>query len=207
MLIKTYSIVDKKELLKKNLEVWDIILLNKKVNDKDIWTKLLEAYDNNYDTDFGHAAIIISENPLIIRHSTRENSMESDKDWLVEEVEIEVYLKKCNCSWYDLLLLRPSGELKDKILSFSGQNLWKSYDRNAAIGWWLYWKDWKWEKAISWFKRTPSEDDDSFNCVEIIVGALWNVDQEIQNITIPNQFLEHMNYFSPVYMTTIRCKL
>ena len=202
LLEKKDSVTDKEEQLKKNLEVWDIILLNKEVGKKDIWTKLLEAYDSNYDTDFWHAAIVIATDPLTVRHSTTETWKKSDKNWFVEEAELNSYLDKCWCKWYDLLSLRPSEDVKNKILSYSEQNMWKWYDNNAAIWWWIFWIDWEWEKAISWFKRNTGAKDDSFNCVEIIAQAL---DQEkLQNITHPNEFLEYMDIFKPVYLTTIK---
>ena len=202
ILEKEYWVTDKEEQLKNSLEVWDVILLNKEVDRKDIWTKLLEAYDPNYDTDFWHAAIVIATDPIKVRHSTTETWQKSDKNWFVEEAELNSYLTKCKCKWYDLLSLRPQEEVKNKILSFSEQNLWKWYDNNAALWWWLYWIDWEWERAISWFKRNKWAKDDSFNCVEIIAQAL---DQEkLQDITHPNDFLEYMDIFKPVYLTTIR---
>ena len=201
VLEKKDSITDGEELLKKNLEVWDIILLNKKVEKKDIWTRLLEAYDDNYDTDFWHAAIVILTDPLNIRHSTAFAS-DGGKIWRVEETLLRSYLERCKCLWYDLLALRPLKDIKDEILEFSKKNLWKDYDSNAAIWWWLYWMDGKWNKAIQWFERNLWDKDDSYNCVEIIAQAL---DQDkLKDITHPNEFLEYMNIFTPVYMTTIR---
>lgn len=202
LLEKKDSVTDKEEQLKRNLEIWDVILLNKEVSRKDIWTKLLEAYDSNYDTDFWHAAIVVATDPLTVRHSTTETWKKSDKNWFVEEAELNSYLTKCGCKWYDLLSLRPTEDVKNKILSYSEQNMWKWYDNNAAIWWWIFWKDWAWEKAISWFRRNTGAKDDSFNCVEIIAQAL---DQEkLKDITHPNEFLEYMDIFKPVYLTTIR---
>ena len=201
LLEKTTWTIDKEELLKQNLEVWDIILLNKKVEKKDIWTRLLEAYDDNYDTDFWHAAIIISVDPIGIRHATAFSSDDSGI-WRVEETLFNSYLDRCKCLWYDLLSLRPPKEIKDRIMAFSKNNLWKDYDSNAAIWWWLYWKDGEWKDAIQWYKKNVLEEkDDSYNCVEIIAQAL---DQDkLKDITHPNEFLEYMNIFTPVYMTTI----
>ena len=198
---KRDSITSREELLKKNLEVWDVILLNKKVKSKDIWTKLLEAYDDNYDTDFWHAAIVILTDPLKIRHSTAFAS-DGDKIWRVEETLLKSYFERCKCLWYDLLALRPPKDIKDKILEFSKRNLWKDYDSNAAIWWGLYWIDGEWNKAIQWFERNLWDKDDSYNCVEIIAQAL-DVDK-LKDITHPNEFLEYMDIFTPVYMTTVQ---
>jgi len=195
------SITNSEELLRKNLRVGDIILLNKKVGKKDIWTKLLEAYDDNYDTDFWHAAIVVSVDPIIIRHSTAFAS-DGSKKWSVEESSLSWYLARCGCLWYDLLSLRPPKDVRDKILKFSEQNLWKAYDSNAAIWWGIYWEDWFWKDVIQWFKKSFWEKDDSYNCVEIIVQALDA--GKLKDITHPNEFLEHMNIFEPVYMTTIQ---
>lgn len=197
---KKDSVTDVEELLKKNLKIGDIILLNKKVDKKDIWTKLLEAYDDNYDTDFWHAAIVISVDPIIIRHSTAFPS-DGDELWCVEESSLNWYLARCLCLWYDLLSLRASKEVKDKIMKFSEQNLWKDYDRNAAIWWGLYWRDWEWKDVMQWFKKNLWEKDDSYNCVELIAQAL-DIDN-LKDITHPNEFLEYMNIFTPVYMTTV----
>lgn len=202
LLEKKDAVTDKEEQLKKSLEVWDVILLNKEVGKKDIWTKLLEAYDANYDTDFWHAAIVIATDPLTVRHSTTETWEKNNKNWFVEEAGLNNYLTKCGCKWYDLLSLRPSEDVKNKILLYSEQNMWKWYDNNAAIWWWIFWKDWEWEKAISGFKRNTGAKDDSFNCVEIIAQAL---DQDkLKDITHPNEFLEYMDIFKPTYLTTIK---
>ena len=199
---KKYSIDNKEDLLKKNLQVGDIILLNKKVDSKDIWTRLLEAYSGDYDTNFWHVAIVISANPLVIRHSTAFTWWNT-KDWYVEETLFNDYLKRCGCIGYDLLSLRPPEKIKDKIMLFSKKNLWKDYDRNAAIWWWLYWRDGYWSRAIDGFKKNLEEKDDCYNCVEIIAQAL---DQDkLKDITHPNEFLEYMDIFTPVYMTTIFC--
>lgn len=194
------SVIDGEELLKKNLEIWDIVLLNKKVGIKDLWTKLLEAYDDNYDTDFWHAAIVISVDPIWVRHSTF--FVPDGGKWRVYDSPLNWYLLSCHCSWYDLLSLRPPKKIKDKIMAFSEKNLWKKYDSNAAIWWWLYWKDGEWSNVILWFKRNEWERDDSYNCVEIIAQAL-DIDK-LKDITHPNEFLEYMNIFTPVYMTTLQ---
>ncbi len=198
LLEKEHWIKDKEEQLKKNLAVWDVILLNKEVGKKDIWTKLLEAYDSNYDTDFWHVAIVIATDPLTVRHSTTETWKKSDKDWFVEETELNSYLSRCKCNWYDLISLRPSEEIKNKILLFSEQNLWKEYDANSAIAWWLYWQDRKWKSS---FNFSEEWDDQYFNCVEIIAQALDH--DKLSKITHPNEFLEYMDVFTPTYLTTI----
>lgn len=193
--------LDKKELLQKNLEIGDVILLNKKVDKLDIWSKALKAYDKKYDTDFTHSAIIIATDPIKIRHSTTFTQKKVGKGH-VEEVDLYSYLKQSWTKSFDLLALRPDENTKQKILEFSESNLWKEYDNNAALWWWLFWIDSAWPKARWWLKRNKTwEKDDMYNCVEIIAQAL---DQDkLKDITHPNEFLEYMNIFQPTYMTTI----
>lgn len=193
--------LDKKELLQKNLEIGDVILLNKKVDKLDIWSKALKAYDKKYETDFTHSAIIIATDPVKIRHSTTFTQKKVGKGH-VEEVDLYSYLKQSWTKSFDLLALRPDENTKQKILEFSESNLWKEYDNNAALWWWLFWIDSAWPKARWWLKRNKTwEKDDMYNCVEIIAQAL---DQDkLKDITHPNEFLEYMNIFQPTYMTTI----
>ncbi len=200
-LLKEDPNLDKKELLQKNLEIGDVILLNKKVDKLDIWSKALKAYDKKYDTDFTHSAIIIATDPIKIRHSTTFTQKKVGKGH-VEEVDLYSYLKQSWTKSFDLLALRPDENTKQKILEFSESNLWKEYDNNAALWWWLFWIDSTWPKARWWLKRNKTwEKDDMYNCVEIIAQAL---DQDkLKDITHPNEFLEYMNIFQPTYMTTI----
>jgi hypothetical protein len=200
-LLKEDPNLDKKELLQKNLEIGDVILLNKKVDKLDIWSKALKAYDKKYETDFTHSAIIIATDPVKIRHSTTFTQKKVGKGH-VEEVDLYSYLKQSWTKSFDLLALRPDENTKQKILEFSESNLWKEYDNNAALWWWLFWIDSAWPKARWWLKRNKTwEKDDMYNCVEIIAQAL---DQDkLKDITHPNEFLEYMNIFQPTYMTTI----
>ena len=200
-LLKEDPNLDKKELLQKNLEIGDVILLNKKVDKLDIWSKALKAYDKKYDTDFTHSAIIIATDPVKIRHSTTFTQKKVGKGH-VEEVDLYSYLKQSWTKSFDLLALRPDENTKQKILEFSKSNLWKEYDNNAALWWWLFWIDSMWAKARWWLKRNKTwEKDDMYNCVEIIAQALEH--DKLDNITHPNEFLEYMNIFQPTYMTTI----
>lgn len=200
-LLKEDPNLDKKELLQKNLEIGDVILLNKKVDKLDIWSKALKAYDKKYDTDFTHSAIIIATDPIKIRHSTTFTQKKVGKGH-VEEVDLYSYLKQSWTKSFDLLALRPDENTKQKILEFSESNLWKEYDNNAALWWWLFWIDSAWPKARWWLRKNKTwEKDDMYNCVEIIAQAL---DQDkLKDITHPNEFLEYMNIFQPTYMTTI----
>ena len=200
-LLKEDPNLDKKELLQKNLEIGDVILLNKKVDKLDIWSKALKAYDKKYETDFTHSAIIIATDPVKIRHSTTFTQKKVGKGH-VEEVDLYSYLKQSWTKSFDLLALRPDENTKQKILEFSKSNLWKEYDNNAALWWWLFWIDSMWAKARWWLKRNKTwEKDDMYNCVEIIAQALEH--DKLDNITHPNEFLEYMNIFQPTYMTTI----
>ena len=192
-LLEKKSIIDKEEQLKNNLAVWDIILLNKQLRWKDIWTRLLEAYDDNYDTDFWHVAIVISTDPIRIRHSTTENLKKGDRKWFVEDAELDWYLDKCGCSWYDIIVLRPNHDIKNDILCFSKSKIGKQYDNRTALRQWL------------WLKK---QYNDKYNCVELIVQWLNPSNEkdplsELKIKAFPNDFFEYMDLFKPVYLTTI----
>lgn len=200
-ILKENPNLDKEGLLKNNLEIWDVILLNKKVKKLDSWSKALKAYDGKYDTDFVHSAIITSKDPIYIRHSTTFTAKKTGK-WHVEEVNLFDYLRNSWTESFDLLSLRPDENTKQKILEFSKNNLDKEYDNNAAIWWWIRWLDSNWNSARWWIRKNKEwKKDDSFNCVEIIAQALD--EEKLKNITHPNEFLEYMDIFQPTYITTM----
>lgn len=71
--ILNWVVNDPLELLKQNLKVWDIILINKKNSPFDIWTKALKIFDDKYLTDFTHVLIFIwfdGDWNILVRHST-----------------------------------------------------------------------------------------------------------------------------------------
>jgi len=201
LLLKDNSSLKPIDLLAWNLQEWDVILLNKKVEKIDSWSKALKAYDSKYETDFVHSAIVIWTNPIMIRHSTSFTAQKTGK-WHVEETNLVDYLKIAWTKSFDLLSLRPDEATKDKILNFSKANLNKEYDNNAALWWGIRWVDSDWNSSWWWLRKNKTwKKDDSFNCVEIIAQAL---DQEkLQNITHPNEFLEYMDTFQPIYLTSI----
>ena len=202
-ILENWWVEDKKEQLKENIEVWDVILLNKKVDKADHGTKILKAYWKEYETDFTHSAIITNTDPIKIRHATMSWSTAGLEKWMwVEEVELKRYLKKSKVKSYDALILSPQQDIKDKIEAFSNKQIWKKYDLNAAIWWWIRWKDSPWSSHIWWLKKNKTwQFDDYFNCVELIVQ--WLDDKKLQKITHPNEFLQYMSMFKPTYMTTI----
>ena len=191
---------NKIKLLQKNIKIGDIILLNKKSNQKFIftlWSKALKAYDNKYETDFTHSAIIISINPIKIRHATAFSQNEHMR-WCVENVLLSSYLKKCWTKSFDLLVLRPKQNITHKILNFSEKNIGQKYNYRAAL--WGGVRGIKSnEKKILWNKKWIQKNN--FNCVEIIVRGLE--EKKLRYITHPNEFLEYMNIFHPVYVTSI----
>lgn len=201
LLLKENNNLKPIDLLSWNLQEWDIILLNKKVEKIDTWSKALKAYDNKYETDFIHSAIVIWKDPIMIRHSTTFTAKKIGK-WHVEETSLFDYLKKSWTKSFDLLSIRPDEATKDKILNFSKANLDKEYDNNAALWWGIRWIDSDWNSVWGWLKNNKTwKKDDSFNCVEIIAQSL---DQEkLKNITHPNEFLKYMNIFQPTYLTSM----
>jgi len=145
------------ELLKQNLKVWDIILINKSLKDFDIWSDALKFYDEKYLTDFTHMLIFIwfdEEWNIMVRHSTTETER-LHKIW-VEETSFLSYLldpDRCNANWCDVIILRPIPEIRQSILDFSKDRIWCWYDSKVALMQWL------------WIQK---KFDDKYNCVEIV---------------------------------------
>lgn len=190
--------VGKLSLLKANLRVGDILLLNKKVKRQDIWSKLLKVYDNKYLTNFSHCAIFIEfdeEWNMVIRHSTTETEIPGMK-W-VEDTLLDKYMfdeDKNAAFGYDILILRPNHGIKTDILHFSQDKIGKRYDNKTALRQWLGLK---------------KQHNDKYNCMELIVQWLNPSDEkdplnELKTKAFPNDFLEYLDIFKPVYMTTIR---
>ncbi len=194
------------QLFAKNISPGSIILFNKKVSKKDKWAGLLRAYDQDFDTDFIHSAIIsnVNENWSInILHSTTDNYKTADKEIWVREEPLKNYFKREEVEACDFIVLEPDTVNKEKMLEYAKSNIWKWYDSNAAIWDGLYGKDLEGGefKLKKWENET---DDELFNCVEIIAKGLdiwW-----IKNITQPNEFLRFMEQLKPSYMTTIESK-
>lgn len=189
---------DKLSLLKANLKVGDILLLNKKLKRQDIWSKLLKVYDNKYLTDFSHSAVFIEFDEdwnIVVRHSTTKTEIH-DMKW-VEDALLNKYMfdeDKNDALGYDILVLRPNHDIKNDILHFTQDKIWKQYDSKTALRQWL------------WLKK---QYNDKYNCVELIVQWLNPSDEddplnELKLKTFPNDFLEYLDIFKPVYMTTIK---
>lgn len=189
--------ISKEFLLKANLKIWDILLLNKKAKRQDIWSKLLKVYDDKYLTDFSHCAIFLwfdEDRGIVIRHSTTETKHHDMKG--VEDTLLDDYMFNPSRNWafgYDVLVLRPNHDIKNDILHFSESQIWKWYDNKSALRQWL------------WLKK---KYNDKYNCVELVVEWLnpdddpWVLTDLIKK-TFPNDLLEYLNIFKPVYITTI----
>lgn len=193
------------KLFKKNIKPWCILLFNKKIQKKDRWSDLLKAYDEDYNTDFTHSAIVSDVKDdweIQLLHSTTDDYQKAWKSWGVREEPLKNYFERWNVDSCDFLVLEPSDVNKENIINYARSNKGKWYDNNAAIGWWLYKKDieWNWFKIMEWSWK----EDDYFNCVEII--AKWLDISWTWNITHPNDFLSFMWKLKPIYMTTIESK-
>ena len=153
--------LDSGELLKRQLKVWDIILLNKKNNPFDIWTKALKIFDEKYLTDFTHALIFIwfDENwNILVRHSTTVT--EKLHEIWVENTTLSSYVfdkDRSNAEWYDIVVLRPDESILQSILASSEEKLGSWYDNLSALRQWL------------WLSNTF---DDKYNCVELITQSI-----------------------------------
>lgn len=193
------------ELFKKNIKPWCILLFNKKIQKKDRWSDLLKAYDDDYDTDFTHSAIVSDVKDsweIQLLHSTTDDYQKAWKNWGVREEPLKNYFERWNVDSCDFLVLEPNENNKKNIIDYARSNKDKWYDNNAAIGWWIYKKDIEWNgfKIMEW----GWNEDDYFNCVEII--AKWLDISWTWNITHPNEFLSFMWNLKPIYMTTIESK-
>lgn len=220
--ILNWVVNDPIELLKQNLKVWDIILINKKLKAFDIWSAALKFFDEKYLTDFTHVLIFIWFDEywnIMVRHSTTETER-LHKIW-VEETLFLSYLfdsDRCDANWCDILVLRPIPEIRQSILDFSRDKIWCWYDDKVALCQWL------------WLKN---DFNNKYNCVELVTHGIkrdtsqrseypvwfkWDlqksIDETINSIldlkvdelnwmTFPNDLLGNPWFFKDVYMTTI----
>lgn len=165
------------ELLKQNLRVWDIILINKKLNTFDIWSDALKFFDEKFLTDFTHVLIFIwfDENwNIMVRHSTTETER-LHKIW-VEETSFLSYLfdsDRCDAEYCDILVLRPIPEIRQSILDFSKDKIWSWYDSKTALRQWLW---------------LQNDFNDKYNCVELVTN-------EIQRDSLYSQGTEYAVWF------------
>ncbi len=218
--------LDLGELLKRQLKIWDIILLNKKNSPFDIWTKALKIFDEKYLTDFTHALIFIwfdeSWN-ILVRHST--TAVEKFHEIGVENTKLDSYIfdkDRSNAKWYDIVVLRPDGSILQSILECSEEKLGSWYDNLSALrqGLWLsnnFNAKYNCVELITQSvsfdegKKVYSSDDFDYSC-------LWQVNENIRNMyieflksdvqkfkskTYPNDFFEFPELFKIKYLTTI----
>lgn len=214
------------ELLKRQLKVWDIILLNKKNSPFDIWTKALKIYDEKYLTDFTHVLIFIwlDENgDILVRHST--TATEKFHKIGVENTTLNSYIfdkDRSNAKWYDIVILRPDPTIVHSILNLSEEKLESWYDNLSALRQWF------------WLDNTFN---DKYNCVELVTQSVsfdenemvhfddswdysfsWKLNKDLEKIYIdylqwriqqlspkafPNDFFEFLDLFSPTYLSHI----
>ena len=216
------------ELLKKNLKVWDVILLNKKNAPFDIWTKALKIFDDKYLTDFTHALIFIwfdGDWNILVRHST--TATEKFNKIGVENTMLDSYIfdkDRSGAEWYDIVVLRPDASILQSLLELSEDKIGSWYDNLSALRQWLW---------------LPNTFNDKYNCVELVTQSikfdeskkvyywderdysfLWQLQRDIENIYIedlkneiqrlrsdafPANILES-SLFTNVYLTTINKK-
>lgn len=212
------------ELLKKNLEVWDVILINKNLKDFDIWSDALKFFDDKYLTDFTHVLIFIwfDENwNIMVRHSTTETER-LHKIW-VEETSFLSYLldpDRCNANWCDVVVLKPIPEIRQSILNFSMEKIWCWYDNRAALRQWL-WKKNNFnnkyncaEIVTQWIQMTEYVNNHEYNMsfkwklyenfCEEYHDYLRNVlIPEFRTKTFPNDFFEYLELFKLKYICTL----
>lgn len=215
--------LDSGELLKRQLKIWDIILLNKKNSSFDIWTKALKIFDEKYLTDFTHALIFIwfdeSWN-ILVRHST--TAVEKFHEIGVENTKLDSYIfdkDRSNAEWYDIVVLRPDGSILQSILECSEEKLGSWYDNLSAL------------RQGLWMR---SNFNNKYNCVELITQSIdfdndfekndtyfwikWDLQEQMDNLyyewlyhqkdnlswkTFPNDLFEYPCFFKPVYLWSL----
>jgi len=215
--------VEQSELLKKNLKIWDVLLINKKVKITDIGSHALKFYDEKYLTDFTHVLIFIwfDENwNILVRHST--TATEKFHKIGVENTKLNSYIfdkDRSNAEWYDIVVLRPNASILQSLLKLSEDKIGSWYDNLSALRQWL------------WLSNTF---DDKYNCVELVTQSmefirnkkpyfigtceypfLWKLQKDLENMYIedlknelqdlrskthPNNLFEFPNLLTPVYL-------
>ena len=222
--ILNWVVNDPIELLKQNLKVWDIILINKKLKAFDIWSAALKFFDEKYLTDFTHVLIFIwfdEDWNIMVRHSTTETE-KLHKIW-VEETSFLSYLfdsDRCDANWCDILVLRPIPEIRQSILNFSKDKIWCWYDSKAALFQWMWYKNdfnnkYNCVELIThWVKRNSDNSDEFINSIwckddlqknlnkNINICFDWEI-SELNWKAFPNDLLEHSWLFKTVYLTTV----
>lgn len=225
--ILNWVVNDPIELLKQNLKVWDIILINKKLKAFDIWSAALKFFDEKYLTDFTHVLIFIWFDEywnIMVRHSTTETER-LHKIW-VEETSFLNYLfdsDRCDVDWCDVLILRPIPEIRQSILDFSESKIGFPYDSRAALRQWI---------------GLTNSFNDRYNCVELITngiryetdsimvsdygfGIIWDLQKRLYDVfvwldiqecyklrwkTHPNDILNFPRHFELKYMSSFVAK-
>ena len=225
--ILNWVVNDPLELLKQNLKVWDIILLNKKNSPFDIWTKALKIFDDKYLTDFTHVLIFIwfdEDWNILVRHST--TATEKFHKIGVENTRLDSYIfdkDRSGAEWYDIVVLRPDASILQSLLELSEDKIGSWYDNLSALRQWLW---------------LPNTFNDKYNCVELVTQSiefdetkkvsywdeweysfLWQLQRDIENIyvenlkldiqnlrseTHPTNIFNFPNLFTPVYLSTIK---
>lgn len=225
--ILNWVVNDPLELLKQNLKVWDIILINKKNSPFDIWTKALKIYDDKYLTDFTHVLIFIwfdEDWNILVRHST--TATEKFHKIGVENTRLDSYIfdkDRSGAEWYDIVVLRPDISIVQSLLDLSEDKIGLWYDNLSALRQWLW---------------LPNTFNDKYNCVELVTQSikfdetkkvyywdewdysfLWQLQRNLENIYIedfkndiqrlrpethPTNIFMFPNLFTPVYLSTIK---
>lgn len=119
---------DNIDLLIDNVEVGNILLLNKK-KDNWVWTKLLRIYEDDNSMDFTHSVLVTEKNwELYITQATLNK-----EDWTwsgIEETPLKKYLE--NHKPAEILALKQPDYMKESSLNFAKEKIWLEYDNRAC---------------------------------------------------------------------------
>lgn len=159
------------------LEVWDVLLMNKRW-DSAMGANLLRGYEKENPIDFTHVVLVSENKDGVIKciHSTMHKETEEGSG--VEEFLLSEYVQKYTP--IDFLVLEQMDEMKQKTLDFAHAQIGKGYDFKIAIA------------AGLWTETVLGErvyENELYNCVELIAQAYIDFPL-IKKIAHPNEFLE-----------------
>lgn len=175
------------EALAKNIQVGDVLLMNKDGDTSGIVDGLKSKVANDWlqitsNSIWTHTVIVtkVSGNDIEITHATVP---------VVKKESLEPYLK--NYKAVDICVLQQPPESRTKSIEHAYSLLDKPYDNTSAT-----------KQALLW----ANNGDDAYNCGELVADSLLAANpvkfQELENKTFPSDFLVN-TYILPSYMTTI----
>ena len=175
------------EALAKNIQPWDVLLMNKDGDSSWIVDGIKSKVANDWlqitsNSIWTHTVIVtkVSGNDIEITHATVP---------VVKKESLKSYLETYKA--VDICVLQQPPESRTKSIEHAYSLLDKPYDNTSAT-----------KQALLW----ANNGDDAYNCGELVADSLLAANpvkfQDLENKTFPSDFLLN-NYILPSYMTTI----